>query len=227
MGQGMQKRTELLVRGIRGGVLVVLPDLPWYQQRDMLISRIQSQERFFKGGRIALDLGQTEWSEANLDKLLRDLADEGICLRAVLSSSDVTLESARAFGLPSKIEGDELPRPMKAEPESAERFVWVDRPLDAAEKLVVDGSLTLLSDLPEKAEVICSGSALIWGWLDGMLRAGCSGAPESSIRVLRMGSGTIFLGGERVEIPRKLRKEKGIMITKIDGAIHVVASGIK
>ena len=36
--------------------------------------------------------------------------------------------------------------------------------------------------------------------------------------------------GDKVNIAEKidkLRKEKGIMITKIDGAIHVVASGIK
>jgi len=141
----MQKRTEMLVRGIRGGVLVILPELPWYQQRDMLISRIQSQERFFKGGRIALDLGLTEWSEDNLDKLLRDLADEGICLRAVLSSSQVTLESARAFGLPAKIEGDELPKTAKPEPAPTEKLLWVERVLEDDEKLIVDGSLTLLS----------------------------------------------------------------------------------
>ena len=33
----MEKR-DILVRGIHGGVLIILPDLPWYQQRDMLIS---------------------------------------------------------------------------------------------------------------------------------------------------------------------------------------------
>ena len=41
----MEKR-DILVRGSHGGVLIILPDLPWYQQRDMLISRIQTQERF-------------------------------------------------------------------------------------------------------------------------------------------------------------------------------------
>lgn len=220
----MQKRTEMLVRGIRGGVLVILPELPWYQQRDMLISRIQSQERFFKGGRIALDLGLTEWSEDNLDKLLRDLADEGICLRAVLSSSQVTLESARAFGLPAKIEGDELPKTAKPEPAPTEKLLWVERVLEDDEKLIVDGSLTLLSDLPEKAEVICTGSALIWGLMNGLLRAGCSGKPECSVYVLKMGKGTIFLGGERVEIPRKMRKESGITITRKDGVITITPS---
>lgn len=220
----MTQRTELLVRGIRGGVLVVLPDGPWYLQRDMLISRIQSQERFFKGGRIALDLGGTDWSEDNLDKLLRDLADEGICLRAVLSSSAVTLESARTFGLPSAIEGDERPKTPAPEPEPGGRVVWIDRMLEPAERLIVDGNLALFSDLPAGAELICSGSAAIWGCLDGTLRAGCAGDPGCSIRILRMGSGLIFLGGEAVELPRKLRKTLGFLITRRDGAISVEPS---
>ena len=220
----MTKRTELLVRGIRGGVLVILPDGPWYLQKDMLISRIQSQERFFKGGRIALDLGATDWSEDNLDRLLRDLADEGICLRAVLSSSAVTLESARAFGLPSVIEGDERPKTPTPETETVSRVVWIDRTIEASEKLIIDGNLVLFSDLPAGAELICSGSAAVWGSLDGILRAGCAGEPECAIRIMQFGSGTVFFGGEAVEIPRKLRKTRGILITRQDGIISVIPS---
>ncbi|HNW94638.1 MAG TPA: septum site-determining protein MinC [Anaerolineaceae bacterium] len=218
----MSKRTELLVRGIRGGVLVILPDAPWYQQRDMLISRIQSQERFFKGGRIALDLGGTDWSEEHLDKLLRDLADEGICLRAVLSSSQITLVSAQVFGLPPSIEGDERPKAAAPEAEAGPRVVWIDRPLENAEKLIVDGNLALFSDLPAGAEVICSGSAALWGCLDGILRAGCAGDPDSAVNILKLGLGSVSLNGEAVKIPRKLHKTVGIMIRRQDGAINVV-----
>ena len=219
----MTKRSEFIVRGIRGGVLVLMPDAPWKQQRDMLISRIQSQERFFKGGRIALDLGETEWSEDNLDKLLRDLADEGICLRAVLSNSSVTLESARAFGLPTEIEGDDRQKTAPPKPETGSRTVWIDRPLETDEKLIVDGNLVLFSDLSEGAEVLCSGSAAVWGRLDGILRAGCANEPDCAIHILRLGAGKVFLGGEAVEIPRKLRKSQGITIRKQDGAVRVVS----
>ena len=94
---------EISVRGIKGGVLISLPDKPWYQQRDMLISRIQTQERFFKGGRIALDVGVADWSQDQLFKLLRDLSDEGVCLWAVLTTSETTLASARSFELQTSI----------------------------------------------------------------------------------------------------------------------------
>lgn len=94
---------EITVRGIKGGVLISLPEKPWYQQRDMLISRIQTQERFFKGGRIALNVGGADWSQEQLFKLLRDLSDEGVCLWAVLTTSEITLDSARNFELQTSI----------------------------------------------------------------------------------------------------------------------------
>ena len=44
----------------------------------MVISRIQTQERFFKGGRIALDVGETDWTEEQLMPLMGKLSDEGV-----------------------------------------------------------------------------------------------------------------------------------------------------
>lgn len=105
---------EISVRGIKGGVLISLPDKPWYQQRDLLISRIQTQERFFKGGRIALDVGSADWSQDQLFKLLRDLSDEGVCLWAVLTTSEITLESARNYELQTSISS----QPLAVKPEN-------------------------------------------------------------------------------------------------------------
>lgn len=81
-------KLDLQVKGIHGGVLITLPSVPWYQQLDLLVGRIQAQERFFKGGRIALDVGSTDWSGEQVLKLLKDLADEGVCLWTILSNSE-------------------------------------------------------------------------------------------------------------------------------------------
>ena len=83
----MSQKPELTIKGYRGGVLITLPAVSCFAQRDLLIRRIQSQERFFKGGRIALDVGETAWNEEQISRLLRDLSDEGVCLWAILSTS--------------------------------------------------------------------------------------------------------------------------------------------
>jgi septum formation inhibitor MinC len=197
---------EISVRGIKGGVLISLPDKPWYQQRDMLISRIQTQERFFKGGRIALDVGVADWSQDQLFKLLRDLSDEGVCLWAVLTTSETTLASARSFELQTSISAQNAAE--KAEnPQSRpyEALVeWHTKPLEKGEKVAFKANGVVIGDVPEGTEVIAPGSLIVWGTVWGSLKAGCGGDTFSQIFVLRYSGGGISLCGQTVVVPKKL-----------------------
>ena len=128
---------QIRIRGIKGGVLISLPQTTWYQQRDMLILRIQTQERFFKGGRIALDVGGADWSPDQLFKLLRDLSDEGVCLWALLSTSEITLASAKSYEIQTSISSQpvvETPeKPILAKDELLDD--WRVKPLEKGEKI--------------------------------------------------------------------------------------------
>ncbi|MFZ3070055.1 MAG: septum site-determining protein MinC [Anaerolineaceae bacterium] len=220
-------RDDLIVRGIKGGVLILLPAARWYQQRDALISRIQTQEQFFKGGRIAIDVGEADWTEDQLVKLLRDLADEGVCLWAVLSISAVTLSAARSFGISTTIKTEN--------PEDAEEQVelelsqshWINREIEPGERLAVDGNAVILGDIPGDAEVIVSGSLVIWGSVAGTVCAVCSGNTEGKIRLLKYGGGTIFLAGVAVKIPRKMQKDSPMEICLQDGEIQILTNRVK
>lgn len=219
-------KDEMLIRGIKGGVLIVLPKGHWFQQRDALITRIQSQERFFKGGRIAIDVGETVWSEDQLVMLLKDLSDEGVCLWAVISTAEQTLISARSFGISTTTTVEESQEPVKKPDRSIgiNQAHWIRYTLESAEKLVVEGDAVITGDIPKDAEITASGSLLLWGCLYGTIRAGCGGAEDARIFVLRFAEGEIFLAGERVEITRKMRDSTQIEIFRKDGEIQVLTS---
>jgi septum formation inhibitor MinC len=219
-------KDEMLIRGIKGGVLIVLPRGHWFQQRDALITRIQTQERFFKGGRIAIDVGETAWSEDQLVMLLKDLSDEGVCLWAVISTAEQTLDSARSFGISTTTTVEESQGPVGKADQSIRinQAHWIRSTLEVAEKLVVEGDAVITGDIPKDAEIIASGSLLLWGCLYGTIRAGCRGAEDARIFVLRFAEGEIFLAGEWVEITRKMRDSTQIEIFRKDGEIQVLAS---
>jgi len=197
---------DINVRGIKGGVLISLPEKPWYHQRDMLISRIQTRERFFKGGRIALDVGSTEWSPDQLLKLLRDLSDEGVCLWAVLTTSEVTKDSARSFELQTSISAQnsaEKPenRPSNVDGHSVE---WYAKSLEKGEKVAFRANGVVIGDVPDGAEVIAAGSLLVWGTVRGEIKAGCGGDAHSQLLVLRYAGNGLSLCGQLVEVPKKM-----------------------
>jgi len=214
---------EIVVRGIKGGVLINLPEKPWYQQRDMLISRIQTQERFFKGGRIAVNVGGSDWSQDQLFKLLRDLSDEGVCLWAVLTTSETTLESARSFELQTSISAQNVLEKTENPPQPSDNpgFEWHSKPLEKDEKVVFRANGVLIGDVPEESEIVSAGSLVVWGTVRGSLEAGCGGDEESRLYVLRYAGTGIQLCGQTVEVPKKMVDAAPLEIRYDEGAVRV------
>jgi septum formation inhibitor MinC len=219
-------KLELLVRGTHGGVLITLPAVPWYQQRDLLVGRIQTQERFFKGGRIALDVGSTDWSEEQLLRLMKDLADEGVCLWTILSSSEKTRQAAAYHGFPTT-----LPDPNRKPEEShqapadtihdLESIVCLPRSLAPGENFQNTGDLLVIGDVPLDAKLEVTGSLVLWGTLFGSVSVKTDSDPTKNVRLLRIENGHLFFDAEEVEIPAKLRKQNGILVSRGENGIDI------
>jgi len=218
---------EITVRGIKGGVLISLPEKPWYQQRDLLVSRIQTQERFFKGGRIALDVGAADWSQDQLFKLLRDLSDEGVCLWAVLTTSDVTLESAKSYELQTSVSSQSATeKPENTKSTGDDHGVeWHIKPLKKGEKVAFRANGVVIGDVPEGAEVIAAGSLIVWGTVRGSVKAGCGGDKLSQLRILWYSGTGLSLCGQAVDVPKKLMDGAPLDI-RYDGGIVLVQEAI-
>lgn len=219
------EKSEMVIRGIHGGVLITLPSLPWYQQRDLLIRRIQTQERFFKGGRIALDVGISDWTEQQLHKLLKDLSDEGVCLWTILSSSEQTLAAADYHGLPTSLPDPKRTREKAAVKNMADTtgFTMLNRSLKPAEIWQNEGNLLMIGDVPAHSKLIVTGSLVLWGTLAGEVNVGEAGK-EESLNFLKYNKGKIILNGSAVEIPRKEHKNFAFEVKFSEGSIDLKSS---
>lgn len=223
-------KLDLQVRGIHGGVLISLPSVSWYQQRDILVGRIQVQERFFKGGRIALDVGTTDWSEDQLLKLLKDLADEGVCLWTILSSSEKTRQAAEYHGFPTTLpDPNKKPGVYDLDPPDINndlvKFSCLPRGLAEGEHFQFDGDLLVIGDIQSDSQLEVTGSLVLWGILYGKAVVKTASDPTKYIRLLKTENGQIILDGESVEIPTKFRKQNGLVVSRDESGI--VISGLK
>ena len=222
-------KLELQIKGIHGGVLITLPTVSWFQQRDLLIGRIQTQERFFKGGRIALDVGSTDWSEEQLLKLLKDLADEGVCLWTILSTSEKTKQAAEYHGFPTTLP-DPSRKPGGPLQQSTEEYgvgniACLNRSLAEDEHYQHSGDLLMIGDIPKNAKVEVSGSLVLWGTLYGIAVVNTSADPAKSVRILKIEGGQLIVDGKEVKIPAKLRKQIGLVVSQ--GENGLVFSNLK
>ena len=183
------KSALIQIKGIRDGLLVTLQEGAWPELQAALLKQIQDQAGFFKGARLALDVGNQILHAAELGGLRDRLADHGVALWAILSNSPTTEQTAQVLGLATKIF---TPRPEKTTsklpPHSSEgqAALFIQKTLRSGMRIVYPGSVVVIGDVNPGAEIISEGSVVIWGKLRGVVHAGAEGNEKAAVYALEL-----------------------------------------
>ncbi|MEA4908435.1 MAG: septum site-determining protein MinC [Chloroflexi bacterium] len=186
----MVENTQLTVqiKGVRDGLVIALSEASWPDQQAALLTHINERAAFFKGARIALDVGTQILHAAELGALRDRLSDYGITLWAVLSSSPTTEQTAQTLGMATRLS---VPRPERnIRPLDTnlpgEAAVMVARTLRSGFRVAYEGHIVVLGDVNPGAEIVAGGSIIVWGKLRGSVQAGSEGNPDATICALEM-----------------------------------------
>ncbi len=166
------------IKGIREGLLVSLGEGSWPELQETLMSQIQEQENFFKGAHVALDVGNIILHAAEMGSLRDRLSERGISLWALISNSPTTEQTAQMLGLATRLSTprpDRSVRTLDTNLSTGENAVLVQRTLRSGYKLSSKGHVIVIGDVNPGAEIIASGSVVIWGKLRGVVHAGAEG----------------------------------------------------
>lgn len=219
--------TKIEIKGMNGGLLVLLPELSAEQQHAALLSTIQKEESFLKGARMALDLGSTLWTEEQLGALEQDLADEGLCLFSVFSTCVQTSLAAKHRNIPlsaefvrgKKYTTEVAEIPASLQMESAPSVHWIRRSLSANEELSFEGDVIVLGNVPKGAKLKASGSLIIWGSVGGCVHAGRGS--EAILCMLSFDGEEASLGGLSASISRPERRNGPLCLIIEDAKVKV------
>jgi septum site-determining protein MinC len=185
----MSDSSLIQIKGLRDGLLVTVGEAAWSVAQEALFTRIEQQPAFFQGARVALDVGEQTFKVTELSQLRDMLSEKGISLWAVVSTSPVTESTAQMLGLATRIH---KPRPQEfAQPvvvaqaavvaqattktPDEDAALWVGRTLRSGVRVEYAGNVVVLGDVNPGAEVIASGSVIVWGRLRGVVHAGAQG----------------------------------------------------
>ncbi|MBN1815213.1 MAG: septum site-determining protein MinC [Anaerolineae bacterium] len=222
----------ITIKGIRQGLLITLPGgnlagQDWRADLRVLETRLGQNPAFFRGGRVALDVGGRELSRDELEKTRSLLARHQVDLFAVVSESPMTEAAAQEVGLVIDL-GPMRPR----EPEPASKG---DEELPAVDNLVVrrtlrsgqilrhPGHVVVIGDVNPGAEVVAGGDILVWGRVRGVVHAGALGNEEAVICALDLAPTQLRIAGYIARSPEdKRRKPVPEMASVSDGQIIAV-----
>lgn len=185
----MEKRISVHIKGVKDGLLATMGEGEWVEVQDALLNYIQERASFFKGGRLALDVGNHVLHAAELGNLRDRLSEMGISLWAILSTSPTTDQTAQMLGLDTRLFAPRVERGVnfasKIYPDG-EPAILVQRTMRWGTRVTYQGNVIIVGDVHPGAEIIASGSVIVWGRLRGTVHAGAEGNQNAIVCALEL-----------------------------------------
>jgi septum site-determining protein MinC len=178
------------IKGRGDGIAIEIGKGNWPDLIHHLGERLTQAAGFFRGGRVALDVGARPLLENELAQLRELLVTYTMTLGVVRTSAERTFEAAIALGLAAKLETPH--GETDAEIESAasnhladHHFVYRGN-LRSGQVLERNEHILIIGDVNPGAEVISTGDILVWGRLRGLVHAGAAGDTHSVVLALEL-----------------------------------------
>jgi len=186
---------RIAIKGIRQGLLVTLVDGEWSSLMRALEAHLGENPAFFRGGRIAIDVGERQLSHAEIEEVHSVVARHQVELWALLSESEATQAEARGAGLVTELAyGREPDRSAEQDEDPADRAVVVRRTIRSGQSVRHPGHVVIIGDVNPGAEVVAGGSIVVWGRLRGLVHAGALGDDDAVICALDLAPTQLRIG---------------------------------
>lgn len=162
---------RVTIRGTSDGVVINLGAGAWPHLMDELGTHLEQTASFFKGGRVALQVGPRQLNQSQLEAIGQLLNQHNMSLWAVDSDSVTTQATVSALGLETTVGPTEVAN-ASAKQSVAENSVIVQRTLRSGQVVSHPGDVIIMGDVNPGAEVKAGGSIIVWGRLRGIAHAG-------------------------------------------------------
>jgi len=217
----LRQPETIQIKGIREGLLVTLGEGDWPTILISLMEKIIEKENFFKGAKLALDVGNRILHAAELGILRDRLADKSISLWAILSNSPITEMTAQDLGLATRISVPKPERIIKSNDSSlsGDDAIFLRRTIRSGFKVVSNGHITILGDVNPGAEIIAGGSIIIWGKCQGVVQAGTEGNEDAVVCALDLNPTQLRIAGIIAISPKRKGKPQPEVAKIISGQV--------
>ncbi len=208
------------IKGLRDGLLVSLADAPWDELRPALMAQIESQQTFFRGARVALDVGNHIFDVNQLSDLRDELSERGVLLWAVISQSPRTEKTSQLLGLATRIARPRLQEAAPVREPAPASALWLDRTLRSGTRIEYPGNVVVLGDVNPGAEIVADGSVIVWGRVRGVIHAGANGDESAVVCALDLSPTQLRICNEIASSGRRREKPGAEIVSLKNGRLQ-------
>ena len=180
--------TYFEIKGVHDGLLITVGDGEWEDIRKAILTQIDEQGDFFRGANLSINVGEHVLKAAELGGLRDKISESGVTLRAVISKSPQTNETAQTLGLETHLAKLQAERSGQAFDTSigGDEAILVKRTLRSGNNITYPGHIIIIGDVNPGAVIIAGGNVIVWGRLRGTVHAGASGDKNAIVCALEL-----------------------------------------
>lgn len=208
------QQVKVEIKGVQNALLVTFGEGDWTDAEASLLARVETQNAFFTGARLAVDVGERDLRAADMGRFRDHLGDLGVNLWAVISLSPTTQQTAQRLGLATKLPGTS-PRRRTAQSRRAatvhksdSEAILIKKTLRSGSKIEHAGHVTVIGDVNPGAEIVAGGDVIIWGRLRGSVHAGFENEQKATVYALEMTPTHLRIADKIATPPKRKRGEK-------------------
>lgn len=234
MAENTIVKDEISIKGTRDGLLIELGVGAWHNVLAGLERRIASTPDFFRGARVALNVGSRRLLDIDARAARDMLAQYDVVLWGIISEDDETQHMAALMGLNAQLPRREPP-PAPATPPSTELAgarlpddpdagLIARRTLRSGQQLRHPGSITVIGDVNPGAEIVAGGDIVVWGKLRGVVHAGAMGDANAVVCALDMQPTQLRIAQHITRSPDERRRKPLPEVARVRNGQIVVES---
>ncbi len=182
---------EVSIKGTGEGLLVTLGRGEWPNALAGLAERLAESSTFFArgvdfgGAWVTLNLGDRVLGVEELREAAELLAERGLEVEAVLTTSPDTRRAAEQLGWQARQPGERRTAPRRSM-EDVSHGILVRRTLRSGQAIQHPGHVVILGDVNPGAQVVAGGDVVVWGRLRGVVHAGAGGDDGALVCALEL-----------------------------------------
>ncbi len=222
------------IKGGREGLIITLGLGAWHNTLAALEQRIASTPEFFRGARVALNVGARRLLDVDARAVRDMLSQYDVVLWGLIGEDDETKHMANVMGLNAELPRPE-PRPRSAEPTIAgpiepavpddpDAGLLTRRTLRSGQQLRHPGSIALIGDVNPGAEIVAGGDIIVWGKLRGTVHAGAMGDEGAQVCALDMQPTQLRIAQHIARSPEDRRRKPAPEVARIRNGQIIVES---
>lgn len=174
------------IKGVGDGLLVSLGDGTWQEASQRLLQRIEEQAGFYRGAKLALEIGDRAVGVNPAAELRESLSAHGVLLWAIVSSNPESEKAAQLLGLATRVSRPRPAEELGGPPVESDSAYYLKHTVRSGTRLRYSGSVVLFGDVNAGGEIIADGDIIVWGRIRGVVHAGAAGATDVVVCALEL-----------------------------------------